>query len=645
MAACILYKNTGFTPINLPYDEASLDAAAESKTESVTLDLIQIYGLPYISVKSFEDGVMDCDYVKLSNNGKSAFYAVTGYEMTSMDVARLQLAADPGLTAGGWDKININSGTFSRSPDENTGELVLDGMLTPTKMAKFYFGGLATSDDKTTADYQFVASTVKLEDVPDETDKVAYTYDEETGEVSYAFVPSPVTDYTKIIMQVSKELTDNYGGGTAQFTGLTCYTTGYAVYDFSDENIKKAVANLRAYGYESAIIGAWRVPAEFIVEPGNAPPGYEDTLKYGAGYATGKFIQIATMPAYTGPYEQFAFDPDKLYMSASETVQDISGIIRHSEAYRVGIMSVPTGARIEKNVGQVTGATFRLVDPRMNGGPYYILQDAEPFAVEEWSDPMAYVAGELQKCAVQGATWDAIPIIYEGASGRVMNYMKLQQSQQYANENYNANMENVALTGMAGMFSSMPGVDISLPQTWNNDAPESGMMEWGRSPGSLSVGMPNAGRAAGSLMASMIAADSLTRARIQDAKSSMAQYVISNKLVAPQVTSQTIEGIQQYFGNYAVVYGQYPDEADVLRFGEIAAMFGLACSRPADNTISKPITAAFYQGSGIQVTTQQRVPNSVRKDIADLLNIGVRLWATKPRRLTATDWKNRNGGD
>lgn len=651
MAACTLYKNTGFTPTNLPYDEASLEAAAANKTETAALDLIQIYGLAEISVKQFEDGVMDCDYVKISNNGASAFYAVTGYAMTSMDVARLALAADPGLTCGGWDKINIGAGTWTRSPDDTQNALVIDGMLQISDMPRYLYRGLTISESGVDPDndYQFVASTVRLEDVPTETDKVAYTYDDETGEVSYAFVPKPVGEadrenngYTKIIMQIDPALTSEYGGGEVQ--NLSCLTNGYAIYDFGQDSVKQAVATLRAYGYESAIIGAWRVPASFIV-PISLNDDPVDGYNYTKKYSTGRYIQIATTPSGANYSNSPMFDPSKLYASGNETAKDIADIIKHSDAYRVGLLSVPTGAKIEKSRPQVTGGIYGLVDPRMNGGPYYILQDVAPVPIEEWGDPVAYVAGELQKCAVQGATWDAIPIIYEGASGRVQNYMKLYQKENFANENYQANLENVALTGMAGMFSALPGVDITLPQSYGPGDPESGMMEWGSTPGSFNVGMPNAGRAAGSLMAAMIAADSLTRARLQDAKTSMAQYVISNKLVAPQITSQTIEGIQQYFGNYAVIYATYPSELDVLRFGVIAAMFGLACNRPADSTIKKPVTAAFYQGSGIQVTTLQRVPNAVRKDIADLLNIGVRLWSTKPRRLTATDWKNRNGGD
>lgn len=645
MAACTLYKSTGFTPTNLPYDEATLEAAAATKIETAALDLIQIYKLSEISVKQFEDGVMDCDYVKLSNNGKSAFYVVTNYIMTSLDVARLYLAEDPGLTSGGWDKIQIDAGTWTRSPDDKQNALVTDGLLQLSDMPKFLYKGLVISESGVDPenDYQFVASTVKLENVPEETDKVAYTYDDETGEVSYAFVPEPVTEYTKIYMQVSPLLTSEYGGGEVQ--SLTCMTTGYAIYDFGQESVKKAVAALRAYGYESAIIGAWRVPADFIVPISlNDDPvsGYNYTKKY----SHGKYIQIATQTLGTNYYVNSPLlVPSKLYASGNETAKEIADIIRHSNAYKIGMMSVPTGAKIEKSRPQITGNVFALVDPRMNGAPYYILQDVAPVPIEEWGDPTAYIAGELQKCSVQGATWDAIPIIYEGASGRVQNYMKLYQSQTYAQENYQANMENIALTGMAGMFSSLPGVNMQLPTSWDAGRPESGFMDFGSTSGSLDIGMPNAGRAAGSLMASMIAADSLTRARIQDAKTSMAQYVISNKLVAPQVTSQTIEGIQQYFGNYALIYATYPTDIDVLRFGTIAAMFGLACNRPADRTIKKPVTAAFYQGSGIQVTTQQRVPNSVRKDIADLLNIGVRLWSTKPRRLTATDWKNRNGGE
>lgn len=630
MTACTIYKNTGYTHINRPYDIESLLAAAESAKEMPALDLIQVFKLRSIRIKAFEADVKNVDYCILDNGTDTAAYVVYDYNMTSLDVAELYLDPDLGITAGGWDKININSGMWSRAYDLNGGEMVVDGMFQLSELPKYwYMHDWASQEIGDGAEdcTLFVATTIDLEEVPEAADKVAYTFDDETGEVSYAYVPTPISMPTEIEMRIHRDMVTNVG---SENYSLKTFTDGYRIYNYGSENVRSAVQRLRGYGYESTIIGAWRVPNKFL----NIVETLEDMF--------GGFDLIVTKNSVADVTSFPFMNPARLYHGFTETAQENADLIRHSDYYRIGLMSVPTGAKLEKRRDEITGATYGAIDPRKGGAPYFILQGAPKPTDGILTEPYAYIAGELQRNSIQGAAWDDIPIIYEGASGSSKDYMKLYMSENFANANYQNARSNLAIAGMAGMFGSMSGVKISLPG-YIQDAPgEYGMNEFAYNTGSISgFGLGNAAKAGAALYSTLAADEALQQRRYQESKTAMAQYVINNKLVAPQVTTQTIEGLQQFFGNSAVIYAMYPTANDVDRWGEIAAMFGVACNRPADAYIRKPVTACFYQGSGIQATTAKSLPKAIREDIGNLLNIGVRLWSGKPRKLTAADWAER----
>ena len=646
MASVVLYHSTGFTPTNLPYDEAALNSAAASKSESVTLDLCQIYMLDHVRVKGFESDVMDVDYIKLTDGDeekgyRTAFYVVMSYTMVAPDIAELALVPDPGLTAGGWGKIHLNTGTFTRAYDLNGGEMIIDGMLQITERPQVYYESDGITYPESTyeqGEYCFIASTADLTKVPteDDWDKVAYTVDG-SGNVKYAFVPTPVAKNTNVRIRATEALFGEVTIGSQNDKIYSFNTVGYAIYDYNNPKIQSALNTLRAYGYESVIIGSWRVPGQFITDSiaSLGDDNYTQITEEG-------FVEVL-VSGTTGTSSAVhpSMSPDRLY-EANESLKGLPELINHAEAYKVGIINVPTGARIERRRAEITGNIYMVCDPRQNGGPFFILQDNQPdWEKEIFKDNPAYIAGELQRCSVQGATWERLPIIYEGGSGRQQDYMKMYQRQQYAIGEYEFMRDQAILEGMGDFFSSanpVRGVDFGQRE----GDPASGMMEY-RSPG-MSLDMTGAlAGGVSSLWNTYKNIATMDYMRERDSKMEMSQYVINNKLVAPQMTSQTIEGIQQWFGNYSILYALYPTDKDLTRFGEIAAMFGVACNRPVDASIKRRTVCSYYKGNGITVTTDGKVPKYVREDISNLLNTGVRLWSIKPRKLTAADWVNREG--
>lgn len=107
--------NTGFNLINVP-DSPSLLEQKTSKKFGV-IDCLQRYFLPSITIRATEDQVIHGDFLKLyddEDDSKYAYYVINSYQMTSGDTVVLNVAMEPLLTCGGIDNITIVDGTVSR---------------------------------------------------------------------------------------------------------------------------------------------------------------------------------------------------------------------------------------------------------------------------------------------------------------------------------------------------------------------------------------------------------------------------------------------------------------------------------------------------------------------------------------------------
>lgn len=132
-----LYKSTGFNLINVP-DDPSLLEQKPHKNFGV-IDCLQRYFLPFITIRAYEDDVILGDFLKLyddENENKYAYYVVNSYTMTSGDTVRLDVAMEPLLTCGGIDNITILDGMTSRHHLAADEEIPFeeDPMLIPRKV-------------------------------------------------------------------------------------------------------------------------------------------------------------------------------------------------------------------------------------------------------------------------------------------------------------------------------------------------------------------------------------------------------------------------------------------------------------------------------------------------------------------------------
>lgn len=121
MYKAIGYFNTGFDIINIPNTPALLRSSATRREEYPVFDILQTRFLSSIKIKltganqyTNSEWVLEgLDYIELVEDGsttnqKSVFYYVSGYRLTSKDVAVLNIVQDSLLTAG-----VVTNGTIS----------------------------------------------------------------------------------------------------------------------------------------------------------------------------------------------------------------------------------------------------------------------------------------------------------------------------------------------------------------------------------------------------------------------------------------------------------------------------------------------------------------------------------------------------
>ena len=284
-----LFKDTGFNLINVP-DDPSLLEQKPHKSFGV-IDCLQRYFLSYITIRAYEDDVILGDFLKLyddENENKYAYYVVNGYTMTSGDTVRLDVAMEPLLTCGGIDNITIVDGMTSRHHLAAGEDLPFeeDPLLVPKKVylkpVATFFDGL--SNKKTRLIVRSVISgsklsgiaTAELEDLLQHAVNLEATYDPDTGDIaSYAGYlcstsamdfgtdsdPTEIefNDYNGDTEAASSAPKKNVSEGTHYIVVSNTTAQGYK--DLCDA-VKKCVE----FGREDIILDAYFIPDMFYTD-------------------------------------------------------------------------------------------------------------------------------------------------------------------------------------------------------------------------------------------------------------------------------------------------------------------------------------------------------------------------------------------
>ena len=257
-----MYMNTGFNAVNVPDKESTLESSAKSYKDFPAIDCLQRYFLSTISIRAFEDDIINGDYIKLWDENdpkKFAFYAMSGYTMTSGDTVDLNIIMDPLLTCGGVDNIDFLDGITSRrhlskyeaTPTED------DPYLVPTHVDKFLVGEyipLSKCDCVVIVSsmYDLLATNLKLESEVE----VNVTESSWSGSMITTPVIKNATNTKYTIMQTA-------GNDSKYNEGLQYYVAGYDADGNPDMHLERILENIQKlceYGRSDAVVDAYLVP-------------------------------------------------------------------------------------------------------------------------------------------------------------------------------------------------------------------------------------------------------------------------------------------------------------------------------------------------------------------------------------------------
>lgn len=570
------YKNTGFGPNDRPSNPAILDTA--QYTDFPSNWLLQGRDRVSIRIQTTYGAIKDVDYVRLSTDGETVYYIVATLTMLNENTAELVLSVDPIATAGGISQFSIIDGWTRRahSATDNLFENTIPENWTPQGRlendALTYYGDTPTADGQDS--YNIVTSTVEL----DSAEQTAKTYvDSATGGGTVTVPEIPKAAYpAKIGVAVDDALTRFFSNPLQAF------------FNADDELVKEGLQAVRSLGIESAITGAYTVPAYYVagaLEHRVFDPDTEEWHTVGWTRISGNRYNIRPALAY-----EYATVKNKKVFALYNIYQVLSVCSGDKDAYEAKDLYHATIAP--------DAPLFALgADPGPNGSSYMQPQ------VFDGRITM------LQEMAVRGASWLALPIAFYGGSGAAMNDIAAMNGgadrgvdHKLAYIQSGLNVAGSAISG-AAQGASMGGV-------------------WG------AVGGAIGGAIKGAVNEGMnVAREHIDYNR--DMRDIAIEQGTKNNIVAPDLRFPVNPGLQGYTGNGFCITRTRLSPADVERLDRYFTQFGYAQDKPFEKSdLTNRTYFNFIQTIG--ATIGGGGPLRLRAQIAELFNSGVRLWHVLP---------------
>ena len=636
-----LYKSTGFNLVNVP-DDPSLLEQKPHKNFGV-IDCLQRYFLSYITIRAFEDDVILGDFLKLyddENENNYAYYVVNGYTMTSGDTVQLNVAMEPLLTCGGIDNITIVDGIVTRHHLGENEPLPTekDPLLIPKRI---YVDAVASCGNgivrnSANTEYQYkliIRSTLDpaaltwianqpVENVLRPVVDLEASYDAQTQTIDGykgLFVSSPILD----IQSDPDECTrigfgKEHEGGVHQIDptidlsdGTFYIQVGDSVGDLDLETLTKALIKLAEYGREDVILDAYYVPQRLLDERATyASMGGIATLygklREGAEYVECEDAAYKILPdigsfgpsevhnwnAYFGDHFAYTFfSPDNNQSITINTEE----FFKNGMAYDEGEPTFPE--------------VLESCDFRPNGNMSFNIITERPIAFG--LDPVPATPYNIST-----DSWDTAALnISAVASGAIKtkNYAMSSANKDKAVE---MDIQNQIENKRRGLRAINPFNQISagINQYYNDTS------------------LSTQNRFANDLMTKISAegGNEYAKARYDRmlAREQEDLEYINSMVPKVQVVSKA-GGSSIMNGQGLIVFRNYIDILDLNRFDKILNKYG--CKHTTDFTKDMLINRPLFnyietQGVSIKCPT---VPKSVRDELANAFNTGLRIWHVK----------------
>ena len=626
-----LFINTGFNAVNIP-DNPSLLAQATSVTVPA-LDIYQARELSSFVVKASYANIKNADYLYLSNPNDAAdfaYYSIQNITMTSMDTAVLSVTMDYILTAGGStgvSSLSFTDGicerhhvalpeTFGQYKEEDPYMMPSETMRIETDTPNLKVDGAVTLPDgdvtllESTVDLYAMKTPADLEGIDFFNSQNVCTVPKAKSVGQYrtrAIMKKPGTDYETALPNVAFYMVDP---GPWQPSPQ----------DVGDVSwIPNALAYVRSLGIESCILAQYNVP--YFMINNSTPVGDGDVHHY-VSAIKGSNRQVAVNLPFERTYgstirNKRLFYGENVKYTITSIASGNSASFLPEEIYSSGA-SAPT---IEMRV-----------DPRPKGCPYFRFNIYRGVTTDDHNgDPDSFFTN-----AVKGLEWQNAPLVYEGASGSLINQynFKAKQFMNIENKIYEQSMaesgnrqrNDSAIFDIAGKAGK--AVEYGLNQKYGFAANELlGMMNEANN-----LGYTNAQYA-------------LTQSHIQNSfdiarNTELGSLLIQNNCVAPSMNFPISEAIRDYVGNTCLVYRTYYTDTDAARIDKILTMYGYKHTVPIENSfLTNRSKFNYIQARGVSINNMN-IPKWLRDGVSVQFAAGVRIWHVLPDPSIYTNGTN-----
>lgn len=709
-----IYYNTGFNVINCPDSEATLEAAAtgvnaqqlpgipnQAKTHPpfadfpTAVDCLQRFHLNSISVRAFEDDVIQADYLKLyddKDTRRFAFYSINGYTMTSGDTIDLDITMDPLLTCGGVEQIEFLDGVTRRhhipQGNDEFGEFEEDDdLLVPTHPVKKVLVGsyyndvhldlVATSQYSLDHSIEIRTNNILLEASGggESTDPTNYTGHTGRTEIVETGV------YNKTAVEFKK--------GNIKTGGTLAVTRYFRIKEGDTKYLPNFLGNIKTLiegGRTDIVEDAYYVPKQFLEATTENDSGTNSAQitkitvpnmikPYLTGYVGAKnfdFKVNQTMPETIGTY---AGDSGGIWSNYTEAYCDIdlsktgfaAGIHNkrafYGKHFAYTFICPSSGDSVSLNPEQlhIKGlnpitddykypAVYASPDVRSNGCvTYFIATKGNNYDERK----------PVYPTKIKSATWPKADIVTIAGSGSTLNRALYETKSALADISLEA--DRWAEVNKKGGINNWPIVgDFARSMREAKNLRDQGVggnqfhlgfnrLMYGIG-GTLSGGIIGEGhQAAVSSTMGNAYSSGLSNAlnnysggnkggkdyfeRAAAKQQELMQFDVDN-IPQVQLVSKASGADADINGYGVLIYRNIIDERDVHKFDQILSRYGYKISdRIEKSFLTNRPKFNYIETKGVSIQCKS-VPKSVSDDLASLFNGGVRIWHVKPSPTT-----------
>lgn len=614
-----VYFGTHYDRGNVPDSPARLSAFENKTFDSVQLR--QDAGIDSVKLDAEYDELRGADYLKLSADGASTYYVITGPpNMATPHTAILPLLEDPLTSAGGIGALTVVAGWAERAhvTDDTIFSNVLPEPWSPSQ-------ALEINDYKvfhTESDEGNIEVAIATCDISRGTSYKAKIWHasqsidgaEVTGDVIAPEAPMPGYGGTQPVPQdgftTTLEITAVRDGTTETHS----YTLpGLYAFDLSNETVRLGINAIRGIGIESNIQAMYVIPKHDVTAtpaPDVTYPGGEEKTVGMIAKLSGNSAQYATGM----PYKYATVKNNKVFALFNTYT----------------ITSITSG---DSN-------TFSATDLYAGGTEPDIVVQTDPSPTGTVYCSPTYFEGKKThrlEQAVAGLPWLNASFTYSQNSGGSIGMMNAQRNNQRVDYNRDIAKEQNALSQINNVVNTVGSIANRATDFLASDA-SGGIVGYQAKTVGTMIGI-GADIASGVTRGASLYLD--RKQTDYNANMTMGDNLFSasvaQNVAAPEMAFPISVNAAAYYGNGFAVTHNTMRAGDVQRLDDFFSAFGYARdTKFIESMLSNRKNHNYIKTSGAMVTAPGQ-PRWRLDAIGRMLDAGIRIWHVTPSQSSLTD--------